>query len=170
MYIREFDRCQDAMVGTTSNNDETEDLSGGWTAYERGFGGLVAYVRRKFSTPLSRCCRLEDKLSPFLKDRGYNFKASEVMSLRGSAYTVTRKAPQLMTLILPRTDNMIGHMKRLYDDHAPADFEPSPAFDGESDYHGRQLYKVEMELMWRLLTIGNGEHVAPPPEIEDVED
>ena len=81
------------------------------------------------------------------------------MQVRGTAYSVLRRSPQLFSLVMPHFDAMTGHMQRLYGHSPPEDFEPSPALPGQTDYQGRQMFRVNMEVAWRLLQLGNGKYV-----------
>jgi hypothetical protein len=89
----------------------------------------------------------------------YRFKGIESLQVRGTAYSVLRRAPQLFSLIMPHFDAMTSHMQQLDGHSPPDDFEPSPALPGQTDHQGRQIFRTNLEMARRLAVLGNGKYV-----------
>ena len=154
-WMEMFKKNMKICAGDAANNDEKEAEAGGMTNWQHAFGSLFNSQKRTISVALSRLCRLEDLILPYVDDRTRKFTFEEVQHTRGSCYSVFAKAPQLGEMVLPRFDAMLSDAATRYGEQVPKDFQPSPALTGETEEQGHAMLHISLEMAWRLAICGD---------------
>lgn len=147
-------------AGPSCNNEIKAAESGGFTFYQHGFGSLGNSLWRKLSTPFSRLCRCEDKVSEYLKDPNARLTIHQVQSIRSSFDYVLSKWPALKGLIMGRLDNMSGDAALKFGSKIPKDYCPSAAFDGETEAEGDAMVRFGLKSTWVFATVNNGKYLT----------
>ena len=143
-FAKGFKNMMSWVAGSTANNAKKEEESGGFTFHQHTFGDLFDSAKRGMQTPLSRLCREEDKVLPFLKNRKMKLTAEEIPSLRGTLNSNFSNAPQL-GFFLPRLDAMMSDMCTKFGSHPPSNYEPSPSLSvHESEDVALALFRCEL--------------------------
>jgi len=157
-YIESFKKLMSWVAGTTSNNEEKEAESGGYTFHQHTFGDLMDTAREHMKTPFSRLCRGEDVIIEYLNDRNRRLTAAEVPKVRGKLAANFRNAPQL-DFFLPRLDAMSSDAAKKFGEHPPPEYEPSAAMGDETKEEGEAMNRALIEIAWRLGTIDQGKYM-----------
>ena len=143
---------------------QNKDKDSPFSAINHGFGFLVNAIRKELSTPWSRIIRLENKLLPYLNEKGAKLTADLTPSVRGLANFVLEQAEGLKPLVLPRLDRILSSIARENGGKPQPDFIPSAAFPGETEDYAHEMLRVTLAMLMRLLRVNQGTLLTQPVE------